>query len=208
MLKILISAIMLVSSSVALAQLPARLVVLGDSISAGYGVELNRDWVVLLQKKIDAGGLNIHVINASISGDTSSGGLARVDAVLKQTRPQWLVLELGANDGLRGLPPQQMKLNLKAIIQRSQQAGARVILLGMKIPPNYSKRYTEAFHNVYQQLATELKLTWVAFLLEKVALKPELMQKDGLHPNTLAQPLIAETVWTILKPLISINTHH
>jgi acyl-CoA thioesterase I len=197
MIKFLGLLIMLISSTMAIAQ-PTVLVV-GDSISAGYGIEAEQGWVALLQKKLIVERLNYHVVNASLSGDTSAGGLARIDKALAQTKPQWVLLELGANDGLRGLSPQEMKHNLTQIISRSQKAGAKVALLAMKLPPNYGKRYIELFYQVYSQLATELKIPLVPFILEEVALKKELMQADGLHPNAKGQPFIAARVWHYLK---------
>lgn len=179
------------------------IVVLGDSISAGYGIDVEQAWVTLLQKKLLASKHPHRISNASISGETSAGGLARIDAVLSRDKPKVVLLQLGANDGLRGLSPVQMKANLTAIVHRSQQAGAKVLLLGMKIPPNYGKRYIDLFYNVYPQLAKELAIPLVPFLLEEVALDPNLMQADGLHPNALAQPLLANKVEPYLLPLLN-----
>lgn len=179
------------------------IVVLGDSISAGYGIDVEQAWVTLLQKKLLASKHPHRISNASISGETSAGGLARIDAVLNRDKPTVVLLQLGANDGLRGLSPVQMKANLTAIVHRSQQAGAKVLLLGMKIPPNYGKRYIDLFYNVYPQLAKELAIPLVPFLLEEVALDPNLMQADGLHPNALAQPLLANKVEPYLLPLLN-----
>jgi acyl-CoA thioesterase-1 len=177
--------------------------VLGDSISAGYGINVEEGWVALLQKKLQASKADYTIENASISGDTSAGGLARLDALLTAHKPTLVVLELGANDGLRGLSPVEMKKNLSTIIQRSQKTGAKMLLLGMKIPPNYGKRYIDLFYNVYLQLVQELRLDFVPFLLEDVALKPEMMQADGLHPNAKAQPLIADKIAASLFPLLT-----
>lgn len=179
------------------------IVVLGDSISAGYGLELEQAWVNLLQKKLLASKHNDRISNASISGETSAGGLARIDAILSREKPAVLLLQLGANDGLRGLSPVQMKTNLAEIIRRAQKAGAKVLLLGMKIPPNYGKRYIEMFYNVYPQLAKEFAIPLVPFLLEEVALNKKLMQADGLHPNALAQPILANSVEPYLLPLLN-----
>lgn len=192
--------IMLISSATAMAQ--PTLLLVGDSISAGYGIEAEQGWVALLQKKLIAERLNYRIVNASISGDTSAGGLARIDKVLAQTKPQWVLLELGANDGLRGLSPKEMKSNLTQIILHSQKAGAKVALLAMKMPPNYGKRYIEMFYQVYPELAAELKIPLVPFILEEVALKKELMQADGLHPNAKGQPFITAKVWQYLKDLL------
>jgi len=178
------------------------IVVLGDSISAGYGIDVDQGWVSLLQKKFNRLRNGYVINNESISGDTTAGGLARVDQVLKRHQPMIVLLELGANDGLRGLSPQAMKSNLSEMVRRCQTAGAQVLLLGMKIPPNYGKRYIDMFYDIYPQLAAELNLPWVPFILEEVALKPEWMQADGLHPNALAQPTIAEKIASHLEPLL------
>ncbi|MCQ8130092.1 arylesterase [Methylomonas rivi] len=185
-----------------MAAMAASIVVIGDSISAGYGIDAGQGWVNLLQKKFNPPQGGYVISNESISGDTSAGGLARIDRILARHKPSIVILELGANDGLRGLTPQAMKSNLTEMIQRSRQAGAKVLLLGMKIPPNYGKRYIEMFYNVYPQLSAELNVPLVPFILEDVALKPELMQADGLHPNEQGQTPIAEKVWPYLQPLL------
>ena len=178
------------------------IVVLGDSISAGYGMEVQQGWVALLQKRLDQHNSDYTVFNESISGDTTAGGLARIDQALQQYKPKILILELGANDGLRGLSPKIMKANLAEIIRRSQLSGTKILLLSMRIPPNYGKRYTEMFYNVYPQLAKEMSVTYVHFILKDVALVKELMQGDGLHPNAKAQALIADKVWQYLHTLL------
>lgn len=178
------------------------IVVLGDSISAGFGIEVQQGWVALLQNRLAAQHSPYVISNESISGDTSAGGLARIDDALRRHKPQIVLIELGANDGLRGLSPQAMKANLTEMVKRAEQAGAKVLLLAMKIPPNYGKRYIEMFYNIYPQLAAELKVPFVPFILEDVALKPELMQADGLHPNALAQPMVAEKIWGYLQPML------
>ncbi len=178
------------------------IVVLGDSISAGYGIEVQLGWVALLQNKLTDLHSGYVISNESISGDTSAGGLARLEQILSRHKPDIVLVELGANDGLRGLSPAEMKNNLTEITRRSQNVGAKVMLLGMKIPPNYGKRYVEMFYEVFPQLSAELKIPYVPFILEEVALNPEMMQADGLHPNELAQPVIAEKVWGYLQALL------
>lgn len=178
------------------------IIVLGDSISAGYGIEVEEGWVALLQKKLLETNSRYRISNASISGDTSAGGLARIDQILITHKPDIVLLQLGANDGLRGLSPVQMKSNLAEIVYRAQKTGAKVILLGMKIPPNYGKRYVDMFYNVYPQLAKELDIPIVPFILEDVALKKDLMQADGLHPNAKAQPVLAKKIEPYLFPLL------
>jgi acyl-CoA thioesterase I len=176
------------------------IVVLGDSISAGYGIEVDQGWVALLQKKLVKSNSNYEIINESISGDTSAGGLARINRILAVDNPAILLIQLGANDGLRGLSPVQMKDNLAEMARRAQKAGAKVMFLGMKMPPNYGKRYVDMFYNVYLQLAEELDVPFVPFILEDVALNKDLMQADGLHPNAKAQPIIAGKIESYLFP--------
>ncbi len=200
MAKFLCVVIMVLMSQTLLAK---SIVVLGDSISAAYGIDVSQGWVALVQKKLGDTQHDFTVHNASISGDTSSGGLARINPLLSQYKPSVLILELGANDGLRGLSPALMKSNLAEIIRRAQQANAKILLLGIKIPPNYGKRYIEMFYNVYPQLAKEMKVASIPFLLEDVALSSGLMQPDGLHPNAKAQPIIAEKIWQTLLPLLN-----
>lgn len=197
--RFLCATLMLLMSMTATAK---SIVVLGDSISAGYGIEVSEGWVALLQQKLDATGGGYVVHNASISGDTTAGGLARIDQALTLHKPAVLIVELGANDGLRGLPPEVIKHNLADIIRRAQQAGAKVLLLSMKIPPNYGKRYVDLFYAIYPELAAELRLTYVPFIMENVALNDDMMQADGLHPNAKGQPVIADTVWQQLLPLL------
>lgn len=178
------------------------IVVLGDSISAAYGMEVQQGWVALLQKKLAEQHSPYIIHNESISGDTSAGGLARLDMALIRYKPDLLLLELGANDGLRGLSPQALKNNLTEIVKRSEKAGARVLLLAMRIPPNYGKRYIDMFYDIYPELSRELHIPYVPFILEDVVLKPEMMQPDGLHPRALAEPVIAEKIWGYLQPML------
>lgn len=178
------------------------ILVLGDSLSAGYGLAPGQGWVDLLERRLQERNPSCKVVNASISGDTSAGGLARVGAALAQHRPDILLLELGANDGLRGLSLAAMKRNLTGIIEQAKAAGAKVLLIGMQMPPNYGPRYTERFHNIYGELAREQQLPRVPFLMEKVALDPSQMQPDNFHPNARAQPQLLETVWPLLQPLL------
>jgi acyl-CoA thioesterase-1 len=178
------------------------IVVLGDSISAEYGIEVGRGWVSLVQNQLKEKNSGYVIHNESISGDTTAGGLARIDKVLARHKPELVLLELGANDGLRGISPKVMKNNLAEIVRHAQKAGAKVLLLAMKIPPNYGKRYVDMFYAVYRQLSVELAIPYIPFILEDVALVKELMQQDGLHPNAKAQQIIADKVWTHLMPLL------
>ncbi len=180
------------------------IVVLGDSISAGYGIDVKKGWVALLQEKLIKGNKSCQIFNASISGDTTAGGLARIDQVLADYKPGIILLELGANDGLRGLSPRLMENNLAEIIRRAEKNGAKVMLLGMRIPPNYGKRYVDMFYQVYPELAKKMNITLVPFILEDVALAKELMQQDGLHPNEKAQRIIADKIWQYLRPVLAL----
>jgi acyl-CoA thioesterase-1 len=178
------------------------ILVFGDSLSAAYGMAQARGWVALLGERLKREHPDYSVVNASLSGDTSSGGASRIDKSLQQHKPAVLVVELGANDGLRGLPIAQMKQNLGRIIEQGQKAGARVLLLGMKLPPNYGPEYTEAFESAYGELAKRHKVALVPFLLEDFATKPDLFQPDRIHPTEAAQPLMLERVWKALEPLL------
>jgi acyl-CoA thioesterase-1 len=180
----------------------ATLLVLGDSISAGFGLDIRQGWVNLLQQRLNAQGLDYQVVNASISGDTSAGGLARLAPLLATHKPALVVVDLGGNVGLRGQPPAQLQQNLAGIIQQSQKAGAKVLLLGMKLPPNYGTRYGEMFTQVYLQLASVEKVPLVPFFLEGVGGVPMLMQGDGIHPTAAAQPRLLENLWPQLQPLL------
>lgn len=199
MVRFLVALIVSLMSMTAMAK---SIVVLGDSISAGYGIEVQQGWVALLRHKLAEENASYEIINASISGDTTAGGLARIDKILATHQPEIVLVELGANDGLRGLSPKLMKDNLAEITRRAQKAGAKVLLLSMRIPPNYGKRYTEMVYGVYPQLSEELGVPYIPFILEDVALVKELMQPDGLHPNAKAQPMIADKVWLHLQPLL------
>ncbi len=179
------------------------LLVLGDSLSSGYGIALAEGWVSLLQKRVKDAGLPHQIVNASISGDTSRGGLARLPAALERYRPAVVILELGGNDGLRGLSLGVLEDNLAAMIELCRQAGAQAILIEMRIPPNYGLRYTEKFQALYGELARRYDLPLIPFLLEGVAGNPALIQSDGIHPRAEAQPRILDNVWSVLEPLLA-----
>ncbi|KIH84582.1 arylesterase [Pseudomonas batumici] len=176
--------------------------IVGDSISAGFGLDTRVGWVSLLEKRLKAEGFTDQVVNASISGDTSAGGRERLPALLAEHKPQVVVLELGGNDGLRGQLPTQLKQNLALMIDRSQAVGAKVLLLGMQLPPNYGPRYNEAFARVYAELAQEKNIALVPFFLEGIGGHPELMQADGIHPAPAGQGKLLDNVWPRLKPLL------
>ena len=178
----------------------SKILVFGDSLSAAYGILQADGWVNLLDKKLST--KNIKVINASISGETTSGGLSRIAATLKQHQPNIVIIELGANDGLQGLSIKQMQANLRGMITASLKAKSRVLLVGMNIPPNYGSAYQIAFRNTFPQLAREYKVSLVPFLLDGIAGKPELNQEDGIHPKATSQPQLLENVWVFLKQLL------
>ena len=178
------------------------ILVFGDSLSAAYGIAQSRGWVALLAEKLKQERPDYSVANASISGETSAGGLARIDAALARHRPAVVIVELGANDGLRGLPLGQMKANLGTIIERARKSGARVLLVGMKLPPNYGQDYTRGFESAFAEVGKRYKVALLPFLLEGFAEKPEYFQPDRIHPNEQAQPLILERVWQALRPLL------
>jgi acyl-CoA thioesterase-1 len=178
------------------------LLVLGDSISAGFGLDTTKGWVSLLQSRLQAQGYAGQVVNASITGDTSANGRVRLEPLLAANKPDLVIVELGGNDGLRGQPPAQLRQNLTWIIQRAKDSGARVLLLGVPLPPNYGAAYINAFGKVYQQVASEQQVAFVPSLLDGVGGVAELMQADGIHPRAEAQPRLLENVWPTLKPLL------
>ena len=174
--------------------------VLGDSISAGYGIEPQQAWVNLLQKRLDQQYPKQHkVVNASVSGETTSGALARLPKLLQTHKPNVVVIELGGNDGLRGQPPQMIQKNLVQLIQQSQKANATVVVLGMKMPPNYGTAYSKAFENNYKVVSQQFKVKLLPFFLESVAGNKSLMQKDLVHPNGKAQPILLNLAYPYIK---------
>ena len=179
-----------------------NILVLGDSLSAGYGISVNHGWVSLLQKRLHERGYEYHVINASISGDTTSGANARLDPYLKQAHLDIAIVELGGNDGLRGLPLDEMYLNLSQIIRRMLKNKTRVLLIPIQIPPNYGPVYTTKFQEVYQRLARSYDVVLGKFLLDGIALKPDLMQADGIHPKENAQMMVLDNIWPYLKKML------
>ena len=193
---------MIVSAQGFGAEAPTVLV-LGDSLSAGYGIGVDQSWATLLQARLKDQGYEHRVVNASISGDTSEGGAARIGQAIESFSPALVIIELGGNDGLRGIPPNRMRDNLRTIIQTSTESGAAVVLLGIRIPPNYGQRYIAQFDDVFRQLATELEVPWIEFFMEGVALNEELMQSDGIHPNAIAQPLLLDNAWPIIDTALT-----
>ncbi len=182
----------------------ATLLVLGDSISAGYGIDRGKGWVELLQQQL---GDDHQVINASISGDTTGGGLSRLKTLIKEHQPQFVLIELGGNDGLRGYPVHRMKQNLRAMIDLSRQRDVQPILFAMRIPPNYGKRYSDQFAAAYTELAEEENVLLLPFLFDDIATNGSLLQEDGIHPTEQAQPLITERAIKLLAPILNGDNH-
>lgn len=178
------------------------LLVLGDSLSAAYGIALDQGWVHLLQTRIRERGLPYQVVNAAISGDTVAGGLSRLPSLLAEHAPAIVLVELGANDGLRGFSPSQIENDLAALVEKAQASGARVVLIGVRLPPNYGPAYTERFQRLYERVAERTGVALVPRLLTGVAEDRGQMQADGLHPSASAQPRILENVWPVLEPLL------
>ena len=187
---------------------PAGIIlIVGDSLSAAYGIPLEQGWVSLLQERLDTGGYPYQIVNASISGDTTASARARLPNALASHKPAVVLLELGGNDGLRGLSLAAMKNNLAEMISSAQAAGAQVLLIGVQLPPNYGPRYTERFRSVYHELARAYALTLLPSLVDGIGTEQELMQADGIHPNAAAQPLIRDRVWDALAPLLKQVDH-
>lgn len=180
----------------------SKILVLGDSLSAAYGIAEKRGWVALLSERLAKERPDYSVANASISGETTSGGLARIGRALSQHKPAVVIVALGANDGLRGLPVAEMKKNLGAIAKAAQGAGARVVITGMRMPPNYGPDYASAFDAAFAEVAKANRATLAPFLLDGMADKPELFQPDRLHPTEAAQPILLDNVWKALRPLL------
>lgn len=181
---------------------PAPLLVLGDSLSAAYGIALQDGWVALLERRLQASPAPRAVVNASISGETTAGGLARLPALLAEHQPALVVVELGANDGLRGLPLAEARANLAKMLTAIRAANAKAVLIGIELPVNYGPQYRDGLRSMYRGLAGEFNAPLLPFLLEGVALEPELMQDDGLHPTAKGQPKVLANVWTVLEPAL------
>ncbi|KAA0693625.1 arylesterase [Halopseudomonas laoshanensis] len=177
------------------------ILIVGDSISAAFGLEIDQGWTALLEERLEEEGADIEVMNASVSGDTTAGGLARLPRLLEQHNPDLVVIELGGNDGLRGMPPTNMQQNLSAMVEQSQEAGAEVLLLGMRIPPNYGVRYTQAFEQVFADISEKYDVALLPFVLDGIAGEADqsLMQSDGIHPTAEGQPLILDNVWPYIE---------
>ncbi|EGL53190.1 MAG TPA: arylesterase [Methylophaga aminisulfidivorans] len=194
--------VLLISLLMSNAVSASTLLVMGDSLSAAHNLRPELGWVSLLENQLSKSHPEITVVNASVSGETTQGGLARFKQLLSEHKPSWVIIELGANDALRGYPLTQTKNNLETMIEQAHQADAKVLLLGNQIPQNYGKRYTEMFFNLYKELAEEYQLAYVPFMLKGVALNKALMQADGLHPNKEGQPVVLQNIKPVLLPLL------
>jgi acyl-CoA thioesterase-1 len=196
---------------IAAAPLPARangppiILVVGDSLSAGYGLMPGQGWVTLLQQRLKQEGYGYRVVNASVTGETTDGGVQRLNRALTQHKPAIVVIELGGNDGLRGLPVSRVRANLELLITRSRATGAQVLLVAIRVPTNYGQRYTTSFQNIYAELATRYRIGVVPFLSDQVAVDMLLFQPDGIHPNARAQPILLDSLWPQLSPLLQRN---
>jgi acyl-CoA thioesterase I len=192
-----------VYAAIASAAPPATLLIVGDSLSAGYGLTQNTGWVDLLQQRLQANRIRYRVVNASISGETSSGGRTRFQSLIKQYQPSTIILQLGANDGLRGLLISVVRRNLDAMIKSAQASKTKLLLVGIRLPINYGKAYREKFQAVYEELARSNNVPLVPSLLADVETKRELFQADGIHPSETAQSILLETIWTPLRLLLT-----
>lgn len=202
-MRILFTLFALFAAAATQAAVAPTVLVFGDSLSAGYGIDVDQSWPALLQSRLASQGYEHRVINASISGETTEGGVTRIGPALENFRPDLVILELGGNDGLRGFPPERMKANLRTIIETTKASGAGVVMLGIRIPTNYGPRYTTAFENVFRELAAQLNVLWIEFFMEGVALNEELMQDDGIHPNAEAQSILLDNAWPIIREALS-----
>ncbi len=194
--------VLLISLLMSNAVSASTLLVMGDSLSAAHNLRPELGWVSLLENQLSESHPEITIVNASVSGETTQGGLARFKQLLSEHKPSWVILELGANDALRGYPLTQTKQNLESMIEQAHKADAKVLLVGNQIPQNYGKRYTEMFFNLYKELAEQYQLAYVPFMLKGVALDKALMQADGLHPNKEGQPVVLQNIKPALLPLL------
>jgi acyl-CoA thioesterase-1 len=205
LLRLVVTGLLLLATLCAEAASPSRqptLLVFGDSISAGHGIRIEEGWVALLQSRLQGQGYGYRVVNASVSGETTAGGLARLPRALDLHHPKIVIIELGGNDGLRGLPLEMIRKNLEHMILAARSSGALVLLVGMRMPTNYGAPYVSGFHAIYPKLARRYAVPLVPFLLEGVALDGRLMQADGIHPTAPAQRRLLDNVWPVLRPLL------
>ena len=189
--------------TITLSSEPPVLLILGDSLSAGYGMDREDSWVNLLELRFKEYGYSYRILNSSISGDTTQGGLSRLPRLLDRYQPEIVIIELGGNDGLRGINPGVTRENMADMIRQSQAVGARVLLAGIKLPPNYGDAYLQQFESIYTDLATEFDTLLVPFFMQGVAFRPDLLQADTIHPNEKGQPVLLDNVWEVLQPALA-----
>jgi acyl-CoA thioesterase-1 len=198
-MRIVISFLWLLFAANAQSSQAPTILIFGDSLSAGYGLEVDQSWASLLQARLAQQGYEHRVVNASISGETTEGGATRIDNALQDFSPALIILELGGNDGLRGFPASRMKANLEKIVTRAKSTGAAVVLLGIRIPTNYGQRYSAEFEDVFRQVSAKYDIQWVEFFMEGIALNDDLLQADRIHPNAEAQPILLDNAWPIIS---------
>ena len=189
--------------TIALASESPVLLILGDSLSAGYGMDREDSWVSLLELRFKEYGYSYRILNSSISGDTTQGGLSRLPRLIDRYQPEIVIIELGANDGLRGIDPGITRENMTDMIRQSQAVGAQVLLAGIKLPPNYGSDYLQQFESIYTDLASEFGTLLVPFFMEGIAFRPDLLQADTIHPNEKGQPVLLDNVWKVLQPALA-----
>jgi len=202
-MRIILSLLLLLATAGAKSTEPPTVLIFGDSLSAGYGIEVDQSWAALLQARLSEQGYEHRVINASISGETTEGGATRINAALEEFSPDLIILELGGNDGLRGFPAARMQANLEKIVARAKASGAAVVLLGIRIPTNYGARYSAEFEGVFRQVSEDFAVQWIEFFMEGIALNDDLLQEDRIHPNAVAQPLLLDNAWPIISATLS-----
>ena len=198
---------MLTGARATCAEAPTVLI-FGDSLSAGYGIEVDQSWGALLQSRLNEQGYEHRVVNASISGETTEGGATRIESAIADFSPDLIILELGGNDGLRGFPAARMRSNLEKIVARAKTSGAAVVLLGIRIPTNYGPRYSAEFEDVFRQVSEQFGVQWIEFFMDGIALNDDLLQDDRIHPNAVAQPILLDNAWPIISATLSKSEHN
>jgi acyl-CoA thioesterase-1 len=204
-MRVIFSFLILLLTTGAESSEPPTVLIFGDSLSAGYGIEVDQSWGALLQTRLNEQGYEHRVINASISGETTEGGATRIESAIADFSPDLIILELGGNDGLRGFPAARMRANLEKIVSRAKTSGAAVVLLGIRIPTNYGPRYSAEFEGVFRQVSEDLDVQWIEFFMDGIALNDDLLQEDRIHPNALAQPLLLDNAWPIISATLGIK---
>jgi acyl-CoA thioesterase-1 len=204
-MRIIFFLLILLMSAGAKSAEPPTVLIFGDSLSAGYGIDVDQSWGALLQSRLIDQGYEHRVINASISGETTEGGATRIESALADFSPDLIILELGGNDGLRGFPAARMQANLEKIVTRAKASGAEVVLLGIRIPTNYGPRYSTEFENVFRQVSKDFGVQWIEFFMDGIAFDDNLLQDDRIHPNALAQPILLDNAWPVISSTLSNN---